>query len=142
MSHIRTYIRHPTDIPIQLKPAEDHDEQQELYQMKDISHGGLRCMYGEFIEPGAYINLQLPIVKPVFETVGKVMWCKKSDEAYEIGIEFLRSDDIQKARMVEQICHIEHYRKSLVEKEGREITSAEAAMEWIDKFAAEFPQVK
>ena len=42
-------------------------------------------------------------------------------------------------RMVEQICHIEHYRNELLQTEGREISSEVAAKEWIEKYAHTFP---
>jgi len=41
--------------------------------------------------------------------------------------------------MIEQICHIDHYRKEVLEREGRQLSSAEAAMEWVTKFAQDFP---
>ena len=41
--------------------------------------------------------------------------------------------------MVEQLCHIEHYRNEVNRKEGRDISSEEAATEWIAQFADKFP---
>ena len=43
-------------------------------------------------------------------------------------------------RMVEQVCHIEHWKKEIREKEGRELTGEQAAMEWIKKYAKDFPR--
>jgi hypothetical protein len=42
--------------------------------------------------------------------------------------------------MVEQICHIEHYKREVAEREGRELSGQQAAKEWIAKYAASFPQ--
>jgi len=42
-------------------------------------------------------------------------------------------------RMIEQICYIEHYRKEVLLNEGRRITSEQAALEWIEKYAQDFP---
>ena len=53
---------------------------------------------------------------------------------------FLDAEDAFRARMVEQLCHIEDYRRSVHRTEGRDIGIDEAAVEWIDKFAAEFPE--
>ena len=44
-----------------------------------------------------------------------------------------------KARMIEQICYIENYRHAAKSDEDRTLTFEEAAMEWIDKYAADFP---
>jgi hypothetical protein len=41
--------------------------------------------------------------------------------------------------MIEQICHIEHYRKEVKLVEGRELSSEEAADEWITRYAGDFP---
>jgi hypothetical protein len=41
--------------------------------------------------------------------------------------------------MIEQICHIEHYRQEVLRVEGRKLSSKEAASEWISKYARDFP---
>ena len=71
--------------------------------------------------------------------VGNVVWCDRSGNGYEIGIEFEKSRDVFRLRMIEQICHIEHYRKEILLQEGRELTTQEAASEWITKYASDFP---
>jgi hypothetical protein len=38
--------------------------------------------------------------------------------------------------MVEQVCHIEHYRKEVMVCEGRQLTSEDAAKEWVAKYAS------
>jgi len=80
------------------------------------------------------------MVDPVLEIPGRVIWCRPADESYELGIEYQGEKDVYSLRMVEQICHIEHYRKEVQTREGRKISSEEAAREWIAKFAGEFPK--
>ena len=41
--------------------------------------------------------------------------------------------------MVEQICHIEHYKSEVLAREGRHLDGEQAAREWIQKFAHGFP---
>jgi hypothetical protein len=60
------------------------------------------------------------------------------DGCPELGVEFLHQDDAFKARMVEQVCFIENYKKAAYRAEGRLLSSAEAAMEWITKYASGF----
>ena len=43
--------------------------------------------------------------------------------------------------MVEQLCYIERYRRETLEKEGRDLDSTQAAMEWVSKYAASFPHI-
>lgn len=44
-------------------------------------------------------------------------------------------------RMIEQICHIEHYRKEVERQEGRRLSSQDAADEWISRYAGDFPEL-
>jgi hypothetical protein len=75
----------------------------------------------------------------VFESVAKVAWCRETEHGYELGVEFLDQDDAFRARMVEQICHIETYREQVQQTEHRELSPEQAAHEWISKFAEAFP---
>jgi phage tail tape-measure protein len=70
-----------------------------------------------------------------------VIWCLAASDGYEVGVEFREVEDAYRARMVEQVCHIEHYRLWVKEVEGRDIDSEHAAKEWIGKFAEEFPSL-
>jgi hypothetical protein len=53
----------------------------------------------------------------------------------------LNPEEAFKVRMVEQICHIEHYRKEVLASEGRRLTTQEAATEWISKYSSKFPDL-
>ena len=77
-------------------------------------------------------------MQPAFITQARVAWCKARADGFELGVEFLDAEDAFRARMVEQICYIENYRKTVYETEGRALTSEEAALEWIGKHAAQF----
>jgi hypothetical protein len=41
--------------------------------------------------------------------------------------------------MVEQVCHVESYRRAVEQREGRQLTAEEAAEEWISRHASSFP---
>jgi hypothetical protein len=79
------------------------------------------------------------VVNPPFEIAARVVWNRQQDNVYETGVEFIDERDAYKARMVEQICHIEDYRKRVLKEEGRQLTSKEAALEWIEHYAKNFP---
>ena len=137
---MRSFIRHPSDIPIDFQ-LEDVVADSNDY-LKNVSHGGLAFHSKVALSTGTVIRLKIPLVKPVFEAVGRVTWCHPEGNRYEVGIEFLDEDDTFRARMVEQICHIEQYKHEVLEKEGRELTGEQAAMEGIQKFATKFPVAK
>jgi len=140
MRENREFIRHPADIPIEF--SADDDPPLSLHGLAhDVSYGGLAFESERCPQRGAVIEIRIPTVKPAFETRGQVMWCRrKSADRYEIGIRFLGSTDAFKARMVEQVCHIEQYKRDVLEREGRKLTGTAAAREWISKHAADFPR--
>ncbi len=136
-SMMRNYIRHPSDIPIDFQQEELTEAHSD--HLKNISQGGLAFQSSTNLTPGSIIRVRIPLVMPVFQAVGRVTWCHAWGDQFEIGIEFLDLDDVFRARMVEQLCHIEHFRQQVFEQEGRQLSSEQAAAEWIQRFAPDFP---
>lgn len=134
----RKFIRHPADIPIQFSSA-DGGPSSELGQAHDVSFGGIAFEAEHCPTPGSIIELTIPTVSPPFRTQGVVVWCRCLAERYEVGVRFLASSDAFKARMVEQVCHIEQYKRDVLHREGRKLSAAAAAREWIAKYAGRFP---
>lgn len=125
-------------MPIEASRLGPQADAQAL-QAHCIGIGGLafRCAGG--LEPGAVVHLRISCVDPKFETEARVVWCRDNGSDSELGVEFLNPDDAYKARMVEQVCHIENYRQHILSSEGRTLTPEEAAIEWVGGFAAGFP---
>lgn len=136
---MRSYIRHPSDITIEFQ-FEELVEKGTDY-LKNVSHGGLSFHSKTPLPMGAVIKVKIPLVRPVFQAVGKVTWCHPDNEKFEIGVQFLDKNDVFRARMVEQICHIEQYKQEILEKEGRQLNGEQAAAEWIKRFAIDFPDM-
>ncbi len=134
---MRKFIRHPSDVPIEILAG--HTDRQESNQLNNVGFGGLSCKSDVFMESGILIRVRIPLVRPAFETEGQVVWCKKQNGNFDIGIEFTESKKAFAVRMVEQICHIEHYKKEIFKTEGRKLNGNEAASEWIGRYASEFP---
>ena len=133
---MRRFIRHPVDIPINYQLLE---QQQEKKKLKNVSRGGLCFKTNESIPVGVAIHVEIPACQPKFESDGIVVWCSRSDDTYDIGVQFDDCSSEFNLRMVEQVCYIEHYKNYVWEKEGRRLTGEEAASEWIQKYAAIFP---
>ncbi|MFT6031172.1 MAG: hypothetical protein ACI8O8_002922 [Oleiphilaceae bacterium] len=136
---MRAYIRHPADVPIEFLPVSDVKAVRSITQ--DVSLGGLSFSSKVKLTVGAIVNVKIPIVDPAFEAEAKVIWCLSRPDRYEAGIEFTSEQDAYTARMVEQVCHIEHYRLWVKEVEGRDLDGEHAAKEWIGKFAQDFPNI-
>ena len=134
----RRFIRHPAEIPIEISASEVSDS--HVSNTHNISAGGLSFTSADPHPLHQIVTMSIRITQPWFEEKAEVVWCKKLDKGYEIGIQFLNQDAVYRARMVEQVCHIEQYRKDMKKNGGKELTAQEAALEWISKYAANFPK--
>jgi hypothetical protein len=133
---MRGFIRHPTDIPIEIRLA---DQTRKHESMRNVSRGGLCFLYPEAASVGSTIIVRIALTSPPFEAACRVTWCQADGNAWQVGVEFLDQDMLFRLRMVEQICHIEHYRRTVQENQGRALSSHEAAIEWIERYAEAFP---
>lgn len=102
----------------------------------NVSLGGVACRGETEFSIGGLVEVSFPLLKPVYTAEGLVVWCNQTRDVYdnlvyEVGIEYRGEKDKQRLRMVEQISHIEHYRKEVKLTEGRNLTGEEAAREWI-----------
>ena len=139
MQKPRNYMRHPSDIPIEVTLE---NENQTRQQLNNFSEGGLAFFSQSQFSPGQQVRVCIGLVSPSFEVLGVIKWCRPKAHQFEIGFEFLNMEDEFKARMVEQICHIEHYKKEVLQNEGRQLSGEQAAFEWIDKYAGIFPRTQ
>lgn len=119
--------------------VEDENDETVDQTITNVSLGGLAFMSQTPLEVLQRVRICIPLLQQENHLVGNVVWCEKSRKGYEIGIEFEKSRDVFRLRMIEQICHIEHYRKEVEKLEGRALSSQEAAGEWISKYAGDFP---
>jgi len=135
---VRSYIRHPSGMPISVRPDETNDGSPE--NLNNIGYGGLSFTSQAPLIPGAMVSLSVPIPHGAIESRGRVAWCRERRDGFEVGVEFMDAGDFYTVRMVEQVCHIESYRGQALEEQGRELTCEQAAQEWIEKYAADFPE--
>ncbi|MDX8403304.1 MAG: PilZ domain-containing protein [Mariprofundaceae bacterium] len=133
----RTFIRHPSGIPIDAQPIDQSDTHPT--SMLNISEGGLAFETHEQLPVGAVISIKIPHIDLSFHVTGKVIWTNETDQGFSIGVIFTDKDEAFRARMVQQVCHIESYWRKTVDS-GRELTIEDAASEWIRRFATDFPQ--
>ena len=137
---MRSYIRHPSDIPIEYQVDKDNSG-IAWDHLNNISPGGLSFNSKRELVTGTVITIRITHVEPSVEAKGQVAWCHPEGKNFVVGVAFLEEDDLFRLRMVEQICHIEHYKAQVLAREGRRLNGEQAAREWIQKFAGEFPQI-
>ncbi|NOQ94662.1 MAG: PilZ domain-containing protein [Methylophaga sp.] len=131
----RQFIRHPMTIPIEFNLAGI----VEKIHIKDIGRGGLCFSSSHSIDTGEQIQIIIPICTPEFDAKGVVCWCKEDGGAFLVGVSFQQESVSYAVRMVEQVCHIEDYRSQMKVEKGIELTSEQAAMQWISEYAQNFP---
>lgn len=134
---MRSYLRHPTDIPLRYRQLDSRRNGSEL--LRNVGHGGLCFQASRPIESGTPLHITIALYGPPFEADGVVVWCRPKGEAYEVGVQFRDEKTEFAVRMVEQACQIEHYKQEVMRTEGRTLSGDEAAREWIEKYAARFP---
>ncbi|MBW3569940.1 MAG: PilZ domain-containing protein [Gemmatimonadetes bacterium] len=132
----REFIRHTADVPIEVRTVQG---EQAVATGLNVSHGGLAFVSKLCPAEGTTLEIAIPDVDPPFHAQARVAWCRPEADAFLVGVEFLDSTDAFRARMVEQVCTIERYRQQVRDQEGRELSTHDAAAEWIRKYAGRFP---
>ncbi|OGT19750.1 MAG: hypothetical protein A2V90_00185 [Gammaproteobacteria bacterium RBG_16_57_12] len=134
---MRHYIRHPVDIPIEVDIDKPRDG---AHHTVNVGNGGIAFFTSKQVAIGELVTIRIPPIDPVFQLQGRVVWCKHAASGYDVGVAFLDEQRAFQARMMEQICYIEHYQKEVLEREGRTLTLEEASKEWVGRYADTFAQ--
>ncbi|PVY76384.1 PilZ domain-containing protein [Tamilnaduibacter salinus] len=133
----RSYIRHPTDIPLEVQPGSPSGRSGDV---RNLSPGGLAFTSEAPYELGSELCLCIRCCPNPLQIRGQVVWCERRGNRYELGVAFYSPADAYQVRMVEQVCQIEQYRYDAWQREGRQLTQEEAAREWIDRYASSYAQ--
>jgi len=130
-------------MPIQVSAdsGEAIDDDTDDQTITNVGLGGLAFLSSKPFDVLQRVTVSIPVLEQENQLTGNVVWCEKAEQGYEIGIEFERSRDTYRLRMIEQICHIEHYRHEVARLEGRKLSSHDAAQEWIATYAKDFPEL-
>ena len=135
---MRNYIRHPSDIPLEIVTETLQDSSPQT--MKDVSLGGLSFLSDHAHNVCDTIKVSIPYVNPAFVSEGQVTWCIQQGDRYEVGVEFFTADDESITRFVKQVFYIEDFVKE-VKKPGRHRDDIEkAAREWIKRHIVDSPE--
>ena len=113
-------------------------DEESRVRVRNLSAGGLCFVTDKPVKVGTVVEFDIPVTKPDYHGRGVIVWRREqSSNSYEIGVRFTSDDEFYRARMVEQVCQIEDYRQRVALK-GRQLTSEEAAIEWIARYSASF----
>lgn len=137
--HFQGFIKHPPDIPLDfsLEPSPPY----VAAQMLNVHEGGMVFETRTSLPVGAKIHIKVNLRGSDVNLHGVVSHCILVGESHcDVGVQFEEDNEHYAMRMVEQACHIEHYRQVLSKTAGRELSEDEAAAEWIARFAEYFPR--
>ena len=133
---MRHFLRHPSDMPVELVLRKQAFVPKQ--RLNNISLGGVACNSGRAFRRGTAIELRIPLFGEQARYPGLVAWCRKREGGYLVGIAFIDEDTLFRARMVEQVCQIEHYRQQREQELGCSLPVEDMAQEWISQHAAAF----
>ena len=133
----RQFIRHTAGVPIEVRAVSGAARRK--LESVNVSEGGISFVSDVDYPLGTVIEVRIPEVDPPFEANARVVWTNPEEGRFCIGVAFLDPNDAFRARMVEQVCSIERYRREVEASEGRVLTPADAAAEWIARYAGRFP---
>ena len=134
------FIQHPTGYPIEVKYKRFWEKWTTNNQL--TSRIGIKFDSVKHIKLGSFIDIFIPLPDKTEQFAGKVVLVRENSDCYEIGLCFLNQEDASRARIVEQICHIELYMQEKKYKEGPYNLSPErVAQEWITKYASDVPSL-
>ncbi len=129
------FIRHPRPFPLRVR------RHWWIRRGHHHSSSGLGIYFWNKrrLRPGTMVTLSIPLRGETQEFEGEVVAVRQQAGGYEIGLWLSTEEDACRARIVEQICHIECYLKERQVREGQSGDREQRAHEWIDRFAAHFP---
>ncbi|RME33412.1 MAG: hypothetical protein D6786_07830 [Gammaproteobacteria bacterium] len=129
------FIRHPRPFPLKVR--------RRWWSRRGSDHSGsglgIYFWHRRRLAPGTLVTLAIPLRGETQEFEGEVVAVRQQAGGYEIGLWLNTVEDACRARIVEQICHIECYLKERQLREGQTGEREQRAREWVEQFAAHFP---
>ena len=92
-----------------------------------------------YVAAGSILEIEIPLRGQSQQFRGEVVLVRELSDGFEVGL-WLESDaDARRARIVEQVCHIESYLKQKRLRDGPFLSHESAAQEWVARYAHQIP---
>ena len=100
------FIRHPNDFPLEVRRLRTwgRPKSEPFSPSSDL---GLSFTSRKYVPTGTEMEIAIPLRGDVQRFHGTVVMVREIADGYEIGIWLATADEATRARLVEQICHIE-----------------------------------
>lgn len=125
MSDKRKFIRHPANVP--LKVWQETEMATDNYEtLRDIGLGGLSFSSSVLWQRDTIVCLQIPMTDTTFQMLGRIAWCRPSEDHFDVGVEFVvkKEEAEKKDFIVDKVCQIEAY-KSLILQIAQEVVDTD-----------------
>ena len=130
------FVHHPSSFPLSYRRLWFNNKDNTS---EDTQSMGLCFRSEKYLKPGISIEISIPLNGEVQKFRGKIVLVRNMDDHFKIGLWLTQAADVRRARMVEQICHIETYVRTKKHQDGPFVSNERIAEEWISKYAAAFP---
>ena len=135
------FIHHPAGFPIEFKRlwfAGWREPDDDL----ERSSIGLMFASEKYFKPGTRLEITIPLRNETACFRGQVVLVRDLGNRYEIGLWLQRRTDASRARIVEQICHIETYLRERKYRDGPYTLNRDRITEeWITEHASQVPSL-
>lgn len=134
------FIHHPSGFPLEVRRL--WFERPSIEPVDESGKIGVIFQSEKYIKPGCRLEITVPLRNEEEKFRGQVVFVRHNGQNYDIGLWLKHRADASRARIVEQVCHIENYLKEKKYKEGPyAINRDRAAQEWIIKNASSVPSL-
>ncbi len=132
------FLHHPNRFPIEYKRIWFAGKVECLEN--ETGRLGLIFETQKYVKPGTTVEIAIPMRNENEKFRGKVVLIRHTGDYYEVGLWLQDRTMASRARIVEQICHIETYLLDKKHQEGPYIIDRDrVADEWISKYASSVP---
>lgn len=133
------FIHHPQGYPLRWKRVWFADKSKPEDERSNI---GFMFQTEKYLKPGATVEIAIPLKDELEKFRGKVVMVRHRGDHFDIGLWLKHRSDATRARLLEQLCHIEAYFKEKKFRDGPYILNRErVAEEWIAKHASSVPNL-
>jgi hypothetical protein len=138
----RKYIRHPLSYPVKtriIKSGTGSEEKDVAGKTDNIGPGGVLFTSKDSIPVKFEVEIEVVVEKRKFLMDGRVVRCRRTDDGrYCIAVAFNTSNELLKARMMEQVVRIKAFKDRLEKRYHVSLDFAEVAKEWIKRYSEYF----
>lgn len=144
LSDFEGFIQHPDNVPINVEKLRAHDVEKLTQHGQNIelcTGIGLSFRSERYISAGSYIKITIPtrLKEQIF--IARVVLVRNHGNYFTIGVWFDHKQEANRARNVEQVCHLENYLREKRCQDGPFISQEIMAKQWVDTFSKVFPTI-